>query len=129
MDQGVHLLQMMHEVQHGPLQASQARDLLISGGYKIPMVLYVDAMSVFAAVTATFIKTPAEKSLLCHVQYLRELLDRGTLSAIVWLDTRDMISDGLTKGVISRKDLMKLMDGVLATLHAPKSWSSKLLRV
>ena len=54
-------------------------------------------MSVFAAVTAVFVKTPAEKSLLCHVQFLRELLDRGVLAAIVWLDTRDMLADGLTK--------------------------------
>ena len=53
-------------------------------------------MSVSAAVTAVFIKTPAEKSLLCHVQFLRELLDHGVLAAIVWLDTRDMLADGLT---------------------------------
>ena len=58
-------------------------------------------MSVFAAVSAVFIKTPAEKSLLCHVQFLRELLDYGVLAAIVWLDTRDMLSDGLTKGSVS----------------------------
>ena len=54
-------------------------------------------MSVFAAVTAVFIKTLAEKSLPCHIQFLRELLDDGVLAAIVWLDTRGMWSDGLTK--------------------------------
>ena len=90
------------------------------------MILYVDAMSVFAAVTATFVKTPAEKSLLSGVQYLRELLDSWTLHAIAWLDTRDMIADGSTKGAISRKDLMTLMDGVVSIIRAPKSWTSKL---
>ena len=50
----------------------------------------------FAAASAVFVKTPAEKSLQCHVQFLRELLDHGVLAAIVWLDTRDMCSDGLT---------------------------------
>ena len=54
-------------------------------------------MSVYAAITATFVKTPAEKSLLCHVQFIRELLNHGSLKALGWLDTRDMISDGLPK--------------------------------
>ena len=38
-------------------------------------VLHLDAKSVFAAVTATFIKQPAVKSLLCDVQYIKELLE------------------------------------------------------
>ena len=95
-DQGMLLSQLMHELASGPITATEARELRLKGGYKIPQILYVDAMSVFAAVTAVFIKTPAEKSLLCHAQFLRELLDHGVLAAIVWLDTRDMLSDGLT---------------------------------
>ena len=92
------------------------------------MVLYVDAMSVYAAVTATFIKTPAEKSLLCHVQFLRELLDHGVLAAIVWLDTRDMSPDGLTKGAVPRDALMKIMDGLYVMEHEAKVWMPKVLR-
>ena len=65
------------------------------------MGLFVDAMSVHAAVTSTFVKTPAEKSLLCHVQFRRETLDRKTLISLIWIDTRDMVSDGLTKGAVS----------------------------
>ena len=53
----------------------------MEGGY-IPTALYVDAKSVFAAIIATFIKQPAEKSLLCHCQYLRELLDKRILQHI-----------------------------------------------
>ena len=75
------------------------------GGFA-PTVLYVDALSVYAAVTATFIKTPTEKSLLSHIQYLRELLDRKVLRAMSWIDTRDMLSDGLTKGSVAR-DLLE----------------------
>ena len=52
------------------------------------MALYVDAKSVYAAVTATNIRPPADKSLLSHVQHLRALLDRRSLSAIVWIDNR-----------------------------------------
>ena len=61
------------------------------------MALYVDAMSVFAATTATFIKTPAEKSLLCHVQFLRDLLDKKVLTSLLWIDTRDMIPSVLRR--------------------------------
>ena len=75
------------------------------------MGLFVDAMSVHAAVTATFVKTPAAKSLLCHVQFLREMLDRRTLSSLIWIDTRDMVSDGLTKGAVSREALHEAMAG------------------
>ena len=75
-DQGLLLAQQLHEMLSGPVDATEARELRLTGGFAVPMVLIVDAMSVFAAVIATFIKIPAEKSLLCHVQFIRELLDR-----------------------------------------------------
>ena len=77
----------------------------------VPLVLIIDAMSVFAAVTATFIKTPAEKSLLCHVQFLRELLDRLVLHMLAWFDTRDMCADGLTEGAVERTAIQSSRDG------------------
>ena len=81
-DQGLLTSHLIYEIEFGPLTAKVARDRRMEGGY-IPVLLYVDAKSVFAAVTATFVKTPAEKSLLCHVQYLRELLDKGVLQQII----------------------------------------------
>jgi hypothetical protein len=116
----------MHEMLVGPTSASIARERRLSGGFIVPLVLYVDAMSVYAAITATFVKTPAEKSLLCHVQFIRELLNHGTLKALGWLDTRDMISDGLTKGVVDRVALHLLMEGKLSFQHAVKIWSRKV---
>ena len=89
------------------------------------MVLYVDAMSVFAAVAATFVKTPAEKSLLSHVQFLRELLESGCLRHIAWLDTRDMAADGLTKGAVARDSLHQVMDGFMAIQNICKTWTPK----
>ena len=94
------------------------------GGY-VPLALYVDAKSVYAAVTATFIKTPAEKSLLSHVQYLRELLDMQIVKSLFWLDTRDMGAGGLTKGTISREALHQLMDGWMYINHEFEQWQSK----
>ena len=117
----------MHELAHGPMTAAEAREQRLTGGYKIPQVLYLDAMSVYAAVTAVFIKAPAEKSLLCHIQFLRELLDNGVLAAIVWLDTRGMWSDGLTKGAVLRDALIRLLDGYCTMVHEPKIWMPKVL--
>ena len=59
--------------------------------------LVIDAMSLLAAVTADQVRMPAENSLLGHLRWLRELLDRNQLRAFTWCDTRDMLSDGLTK--------------------------------
>ena len=75
------------------------------------MALYVDAKSVYAAVSATFIKQPAEKSLLCHIQYMRELLDKHIIRYLLWVDTRDMAADGLTKGAVARDALHEIMAG------------------
>ena len=83
-------------------------------------------MSDFAAVTATFIKQHAEKSLLGHVQYLRELLDKRIVSTLVWMDTRDMTVDGLTKGVDSRDALHEIMTGLMITRHDKTVWNPKL---
>ncbi len=87
------------------------------------MVLYIDAMSVFAAVTATFIKTPADQSVLCHLQYLRELLDNDVLKALIWSDTRDMLADGPTKGSIDREALHRMLEGIVDMKHECKWWS------
>ena len=127
MDHGLLLSQMRHEIPKGPMSAAEARGQRISGQFPVPMVVYIDAMSVYAAVTATFIKTPAEKSLLCHVYFVREMLDNGVVSARIWLDTRDMLSDGLTKGAVSRDALMLMMDGQITFAHEAKVWLPRAL--
>ena len=81
-------------------------------------------MSVYAAVTATFIKIPAEKSLLSHIQHTRELLDTKILEALVWLGTRDMLTDGLTKGSVDRDALHACMNGIWLLRHSAHSWST-----
>ena len=100
-DQGILVSHMLLECESGPLSAHTARQKRDDQGY-VPTALCIDAKSVFAAVTASMIKAPSDKSLLCHVQYLRELLDNRVLQSLVWLDTRDMTADGLTKGAVPR---------------------------
>ena len=79
----------------------------------------------YAAVTATFVKRPADQSLLCDVQYLRELLDLQALRQIMWIDTRDMYADGLTKGAVHRSAHHAVMAGTMQLEHPFETWRSK----
>jgi hypothetical protein len=125
-DLAILILLMIHEMLSGTMTSSQARHLRDHGGYCIPMTIQIDAMSVFQAITSTYIKHPAEKGLLSHVQFVRELLDTNVITALLWIDTRDMLADGLTKGSIDRKELQDAMNGYMKYSHEFKIWSSKL---
>ena len=125
-DHGMLLATILHQIRTGAVTIAEARYLRERGGWAVKLILAVDAYSVYSAVTAQMVKTPAEKSLLAHLQYLRELLDLGILEYISWLDTRDMVSDGLTKGAVDRVQLHQLMDGLLRLAHEASSWRSPL---
>ena len=121
------LAQLIHELETGACTATMARNLRETGGWQAELVLGIDAMSVFAGVTATAVKIPAEKALWAHVQYVRELLDTGVLKLLIWFDTRDMFADGLTKGTVDRKALHMVMDGRLTVEHAFKVWKPRMV--
>ena len=89
------------------------------------MCLYIDAYSVYAAITATFIKMPADNGQLVHLHFIRELLDNGVLKAMAWIDTRDMIADGMTKGAVEREALQTAMDGIIKMSHEYELWQSQ----
>ena len=116
------IAQAMHEMVTGDTSAACARNNRDNGGYKVPMVLLIDAMSVYAAITATFVKTPAESGVLCHLLFLRELLDKGILEALGWCDTRDMLADGMTKGAVDRDALHNVMEGEVSVKYPLKLW-------
>ena len=124
-DKGFLITQAFHGANTGNISAANSRDMRENGGYSVPMVLYIDALSVYAAVTAVFIKTPADQSVLCHLHYLRELLDHNVLRALVWSDTRDMIADGLTKGAVDRTALHEAMSGIINMRQVCKLWHIK----
>ena len=52
---------MMLETHQGPITTDEAKRRWENGGYA-PMALYLDAKSIYAAVTATNIRPPSEKS-------------------------------------------------------------------
>ena len=116
------LAQIFHEIAHGPCTYMQARQLRETGRWDVHLVVAGDAKSVFAAVTARHVKQPSDKSLWIHVQYLRELLDRRAISSLWWLDTRDMVADGLTKGAVDRKALDEIMNGLQTIQHPSEAW-------
>ena len=126
LDKGTILAQMLHECCAGQMSAISAKQLTERGGYAVPYILYIDALSVYASITATFIKTPADNSVLFHLKYIRELLDNKVLAAMCWTDTRDMMADGLTKGTIDRQALHEAMSGLCSVGHEMKLWHSKL---
>ena len=117
------LRQICHELERGPLDADSARALREGKlASSVCIQIALDAMSVFAAVTATHIKIPAEKSLLSHVQYVRELLDRSIIHSLLWFDTRDMGADGMTKGSVDRKAITSIMSGSNLQEHPFRVW-------
>ena len=122
------VVQLMQELCQGVDSFKIARQRRETGGWTVEMALGIDAMSVFSAATATQLKIPAEKALWSHVQYVRELLDTGVLDYALWLDTRDMWSDGLTKGTVERTLIHEIMQGVLWRRHACKVWAPKVRR-
>jgi hypothetical protein len=79
-----------------------------NGELALPMDMFIDARSVRDAIAADHIKVPAEKTLYIHVLAGRDLLDRNLFERLIWIDTMDMITDGMTKGSIDRSALMKI---------------------
>ena len=82
-----------------------------------PIDLCIDAKSVYDSVTCTDVSTPLEASLLVHVLSVRDRLSTGTIRSMNWVDTRDMLADGLNKGSVPRIALVKSMQGQAALAH------------
>ena len=77
-----------------------------SGTLPIKLQAITDCRSLFDALKAEETQIPTEQSLILLLLQLKESLRTSTLQSIVWCDTRDMVADGLNKGVIARRDLL-----------------------
>ena len=99
------------ELKQGVLRAEQLKLLREEGGITIKVTLTIDAESVYKSVSSRDLKTPAERTLLGHICWIRELLRLGLIEAVQWCDTRDMTADGHTKGCIDRAMLLSVMKG------------------
>jgi hypothetical protein len=112
------------ELKNGVMKPEELKRCREEGGLAIKVVLTIDAESVYKSLTSRDLKTPAEKTLLGHVCWIRELLQLRLLESIQWCDTRDMVADGHTKGCIDRTGLLEAMNGhqvykVGVKIHTP----------
>jgi hypothetical protein len=117
----------LNEVMYGPLGGERIKifkdtgtlygeDNPTQGGKtnmqnEICTALCIDARSVFESVRAKNFKPPAESSVAGHVLWIREQLQRKIIHNVVWVDTRDMLADGLTKGSVPRDSIDEAMLG------------------
>ena len=102
---------MLHAIDTGDWSVEAARHRRKTGGYTIPRVVCIGAMSIYAACTATYIKIPADSGRLSHAQYARDLFDSSALTALSWVDTKDMLADGATHGALGRESLHTRVSG------------------
>jgi hypothetical protein len=103
---GMLLRGFMHEVAHGPQEARELMRVVEGQGDEMEVHLLIDAHSVYLATTAPEVHVPNERQLLYTVQSLRDHLEAGRINVLHRVDTRDMLCDALTKGVISRSTVL-----------------------
>jgi hypothetical protein len=66
----------------------------------------VDCRSIFDTLATPEPKAPSEGSLIMVLAGLKEALRTHHLKRLWWVDTKDMLSDGLNKGLVPRTDLL-----------------------
>ena len=116
-DLGLVLSCFVTEVLHGTSSAMEVSKTIRDGTLKTPVHIIGDAHAVFEAVTATEISVPNEKSMLFAVRAVNDYLKNG-LIRVHRVDTRDMLADALTKGSVSRSEILKaLQTGVWTLRH------------
>ena len=71
----------------------------------------VDARGVYEAIRAPHLGDLQEPFLKLHIISIREKLEAGSIRRLWWLDTRDMLADGLTKGGVRRDALVAACEG------------------
>ena len=97
---------VLSEILEGPQSAAKLADELEEGRCCIRLDAVIDAMSVWQSVVSEEPKC-TDQLVLLHLCKMREVA-RRCLDKYVWCDTRSMLADGLTKGVISRDALRQL---------------------
>jgi hypothetical protein len=99
---------MVNEVLHGPFTPHQLQNLMDHGNLPIKLQVTTDNKGLFGAVSAEFLSAPTEPHLLYLLRALKDRIEHGTVDKLWWIDTRDMISDVLTKGGLNRKPILDL---------------------
>eukprot|EP00959_Pyramimonas_sp_CCMP1952_P094815 1983357-Pyramimonas_sp.AAC.1 len=96
---------------------SRLKYILELGGLIIKATLAVYAEYVFKSLSSKHLKKPTECTLLGHISWIRQMMEREIAHSIQWCDTRDMTADGRTKGGIDREMLLQVMGGTQSFKH------------
>ena len=70
------------------------------------MDLFTDCRSIFDALQGQDLRIPTEEGLYPLLLIIKHLMTTGLIDRLYWIDTRDMLADGLNKGVISREAIL-----------------------
>ena len=115
-----------YEVRLGRTDVALLKTTMEAGQLDLPLTAFVDNMSLFDFVTGTEVVCK-DAAMKLHALYMRQLLDRGMVTTLTWIDTRDMLADALTKGKISRDALMGACNNgrwILQHYDPTKTWQS-----
>ena len=103
------------------------QELYDQGKLHFPLELSVDARAVFDAIASPEFSMPSESTLCLHLHSIREATRAGRIFRLWWIDTRDMVADGLNKGGLPREPILQMCEqGTWVCNHeAPVSFPAK----
>ena len=84
--------------------------LYMGGQLHFPMELSIDAKAVFDAIAVAEYNMPTEATLVNHLHSIREQVRDGRITRLWWIDTRDMVADGLNKGGLPREPILDMCE-------------------
>ena len=116
-DMGLIMLGFLEEVHSGVMSASKLRELTTYGPLSTPTELCTDSFSIYSYLRTQHLKFPTDKGTFYHLAHLHQACERQLLQKLTWVDTRDMVMDGMTKGKLDRKTLKELMNGTWKIEH------------
>ena len=84
--------------------------LFLSAKLMFPLELIIDAKAVYDAIVVPEYNMPTEATLVNHLHSVREQVRDGRIARLWWIDTRDMVADGLNKGGLPRDPILHLCE-------------------
>ena len=104
------LIQIVLEEVFNPGEADRLLSNVTEGRMLFPIEVCLDAKAVFDSIAAVEYSTPAEAPLVLHLHSIRDDLMKKRIARLWWIDTRDMVADGLNKGGLSRDPILAMCE-------------------